>query len=90
MHGLERVVAEALKHVEVTPADKAATELALVYAKEIDLGLDIPKLGPALLACLAALGMTPAARNALVKGGSGEPAPSPLDELRDRRAARTG
>lgn len=90
MHGLERVVQEALTHVEVTPADKAAAELALVYAREIDLGLEIPKLGPALLTCLAALGMTPAARNALVKGGSGAPVASPLDELRARRDSRTG
>lgn len=90
MHGLERVVTEALTHVEMKPEDKAAAELAIVYAREIDLGLEIPKLGPALLACLAALGMTPAARNALVKGDGGAPVASPVDELRARRAERAG
>jgi hypothetical protein len=46
-------------------------------------------LGPKLLAALEALQLTPRARAAAMKGGAaGEPAKSPLDELRARRARR--
>lgn len=49
----------------------------------------VSDLGPKLLAALAALGLTTAARQA-VKGGTGGTGQhqSPLDELRARRAAR--
>jgi hypothetical protein len=90
MAGLETVVREALTHVEISDADRAAAELALTYARHIDALDDLSKLGPALLNCLAQLGMTPAARKAAVKGGTGAPVTSPLDELRARREQRTG
>jgi hypothetical protein len=47
-------------------------------------------LGPKLLATLDALGMTPKGRAAIIGKGAPtrEPAASPLDELRARRAAR--
>lgn len=88
---LEREVRKALADLSIKPADGAAVELALTYAREIDAGGDLAKLGPALLATLTALRMTPAARAAAVKGGqdAGPPA-SPLDELRARRAKRSG
>lgn len=73
-----------------TSDDKAAAELALTYAREIDLGGDLAKLGPALLACLAALLLTPAARAAAKKGAGGDsnkPA-NRLDELRAKRARK--
>lgn len=85
---LATVVRRALRDVPLTPADKAAAELAIHYATAVDAG-DVPleKIGPPLLAALAALGMTPASRKALVKEASSGPT-SPLDELRKRRAAR--
>jgi hypothetical protein len=69
--------------------DKAAAELALTYARDIDAGGDLAKLGPALLACLTALLLTPAARAAAMKGvpSANKPA-SRLDELRERRARK--
>lgn len=86
---LEAKVISALDDLRTAPSDAAAVELALTYARHIDLGDDLTKLGPALLATLTALGMTPSARAALAKGGgAGEPAKSPLDELRARRARR--
>jgi hypothetical protein len=74
----------------VDDRDAGAVELARTYVREIAMGGDLAKLGPALLACLAALGLTPAARAALVKGGTGGSVPSPLDELKARRAKRSG
>lgn len=74
----------------LTPGDAAAAELAVHYAAALDAGADdLAKLGPALLAALEALGMTPRARKSLVKGGDGDGPTSPLDELRRKRAART-
>lgn len=80
----------ALRGVKVQPVDAAVVELARRYATELDGDGDLGKLGPQLLACLTALGMTPAARAAVAKGGQREqqPAASPLDELRDRRRDR--
>ena len=85
---LETAVRAALDAHHTQPADAGAVELALTYARAIDVEDDLAKLGPPLLATLAALGLTPAARAALAKGASGEPATNPLDELRARRAAR--
>jgi hypothetical protein len=78
------------------PRDLGAEQLALRYAALVDEAkgtADEVKvagdLGPKLLAALAALGLTPAARQEAVKGGpSGTEHRSPLDELRARRAAR--
>lgn len=73
----------------LTPGDNAAAQLAIHYAAALDAGDDLTKIGPALLAALEALGMTPRARKSLVKGGDGDGPTSPLDELRRKRAART-
>lgn len=99
-------VRRALAELTIAPADKAAAELALTYARRID-GIrddggelvpgDLSKLGPPLLAVLEALGMTPRARAAQVKGAKDERQPepdrkpvNPLDELRQRREQRAG
>lgn len=81
----------ALAERELDPRDQAVAELALTYARGIDLGEDLAKVGPALLATLTALLLTPAARAAALKGvkEDGQRPANPLDELRERRAART-
>lgn len=76
-------VAETITALDLQPEDAAAVKLALLYAAQIDecTGSDDPKLAawaarwiaPLLLACLADLGATPAARAALAKRG-GPPA----------------
>ncbi|GLI00316.1 hypothetical protein Pa4123_55920 [Phytohabitans aurantiacus] len=79
--------------------DQAAAELALTYARAIDAGGDLTRLGPQLLTALEALMLTPRARAAALKVVGGDsstpaaapaaPAPgNPLDELRQRRTAR--
>jgi hypothetical protein len=79
----------ALDALDTTPADLAAIALAERYAHEIDGGGDLAKLGPPLLAALTALGMTPAARKTLAKGGDSNARPvNPLDALAAKRAAR--
>lgn len=86
---LESAVTRALAEVTVQTADAGVIELALTYAREIDAGGELQKLGPALLSVLESLLMTPKARAALVKGVKDvEPPKSPLDELRARRNAR--
>ena len=86
---LETAVRAALDAHHAQPADAGTVELALTYARGVDLGDDLAKLGPPLLATLSALGLTPAARGDGKGGTAGEPAANPLDELRARRAART-
>ena len=83
-------VREALAELDLTPADKGATELALTYANSIDSGMgDIARVGPALLAVLESLGMTPKARAAIKRGVNTDAGhTSPLDELRIRRNSR--
>jgi hypothetical protein len=66
--------------------DQAAVELALTYASEIELGGDLSKLGPALLAALEALGLTPRARKAVKSDG--QPSANPLDQLAAARSRR--
>ena len=81
-------VTTALTDVTLRPCDRAAADLALAYAAEIDAGeTAVEKIGPALLAVLESLGMTPRARKAIVREVADAPA-SPLDELRQRRARR--
>lgn len=89
---------DALAAVQLKPGDAAAVALARAYAAELDVktcpecdrGGDLAKVGPLLLAVLTALGMTPAARKAVTgKGGTdASSGPSPMDELRQRRANR--
>lgn len=85
---LEQSVTTSLEALEPDARDGAARDLALAYARELDRYPDtLADLGPKLLAALDALGMTPRARSAALKGGPGA-ARNPLDELRQRRAER--
>lgn len=86
-------VERSLNSATLLPADEGVRELALTYAKSIDEGGDLDKLGARLLAALDALGLTPRARAAILKGANDERPDghvSPLDELRKRREDRTG
>ncbi len=83
---LSQVVQEALNAQPVEDRDAATAELALTYARDIDAGGDLAKLGPALLACLESLGMSPRARKAVK--ASEQPAANPLDQLAAARARR--
>lgn len=86
---LRAALDQALQQVPVADNDGAAVELAKHYATQLDDGADSTRMGPAFLAVLESLGMTPRAR-AAQSGGKGAPdaGPNPLDELRARRAAR--
>lgn len=79
-------VNEALAAQPVDPRDVAAAELARTIAGDIDAGGDLTKLGPALLAVLDALGLTPRARKA-VKSDGQQPAGT-LDQLAAARARK--
>ena len=76
--------------------DRAAADLAIMYAKGIDEPFDwgdkqrdpLAELGPKLLQCLVQLGLTPAARKAATTPADQGPKRSPLDDLRKRRAER--
>lgn len=80
-------VEAALAAQPVEDRDAAAAALALTYARDIDAGGDLAKLGPALLAVLEALGLTPRARKAVKIDGQ-QPSANPLDALAERRRAR--
>lgn len=85
---------ECVTAVPPSERDTAAVQLAFRYAAAIDATDDpdlLAELGPKLLACLSALGMTVAGRGQ--KGGQANAAPqqTKLDELRARaRGRRTG
>jgi hypothetical protein len=92
-HTMAAAVARTLDALGLTDADDAAKHLAKLYADQIDqcTGSEDPKLGawaarwlaPLLLACLAELGATPAARSALAKrGGTPERGENKLTLLR--------
>lgn len=89
---LEQAVRESLATLQIQGGDAAAVTLALRYAMAIDQVPEmIGKHGPQLLVCLEALLMTPRARLAAVKRTQDERASgNPLDELRARRARRSG
>lgn len=70
----------------VDERDRAVAELALTYARDIDAGADLSKLGPALLAALEALQLSPRARKAVKIDD--KPAVNPLDQLAERRAGK--
>ena len=88
---LLKTLNQSLGEMTLEDKDAAAVRLAKHYAESLDAGADAIKMGPAYLACLESLGMTPRARAAI----SGKVAPPseagrrPLDELRAKRAART-
>lgn len=84
-------VERTLGALTTTTADAAAVQLARSLAAAIDAdersGMTLSDLSSKLLAVLAALGATPAARKALtVPAGGGDSVGAGLDELRDRRA----
>jgi hypothetical protein len=86
---LEQAINEALDVEPRSARDKATAELALTYARSIDGEGDLTKLGPALLACLESLLMSPRARAAAKKAvTTSEPAANPLDQLAARRAGK--
>jgi hypothetical protein len=85
---LASAVRQALKLGEGEPQYKGAAELAITYARAIDDGADLDEYGPLLLEVLESMLLTPRARAAALKGGQGDRAPSPLDELRTRRDQR--
>jgi hypothetical protein len=72
---------------KVLVRDRAIRDLALTYARAIDNGGDLTKLGPALLASLEALQLSPRARKA-VSPIAGQPRTNPLDELAAARARK--
>jgi hypothetical protein len=86
-------VDEALAALDdLGPEHAAARKLAQRYAKVIDEAKDpawaMRWIGPPLLACLAELGATPAARAALTKGAkAAAQGPNRLDQLRASRGA---
>lgn len=99
---LLQVVTDALAARRVAKTDRAAAALAMTYARDLD-GHDpcehcqcaggrgdLAKIGPALLAVLEALQMSPRARAAVRKAGSGErpPATTQLDQLAGRRVRK--
>lgn len=97
---LSRTEASIKQMTWLTESDDAAKKLALEYAKLLDAAIDgferneltvtefhkMLRLGPDLLAALAALGGTPAARKAMQAEVAGKV--SSTDELRAKRAAR--
>lgn len=97
--GLVAAVRAGLRELgDLDPRDQAVSELALKYADGVDNPQDwgdvqrdpLAELGPKLLAALAALGMTPAARKGIAGSKPTEKPKSKLDELHERRARRGG
>jgi hypothetical protein len=88
---LAAAVRAALATKQGTPEDSGAVRLAVTYAEAIDADRDqLAKLGPGLLSVLEALALTPRARAAVLgKGAPDASARTRLDDLRDRRRART-
>lgn len=89
---LAETLQKSLEGLDLLPRDDAAVRLAKHYATLLDGGADAVKMGPAYLACLEALGMTPRARAAIAgkgvaPGGTGD---NPLDRLRARRVRPDG
>jgi hypothetical protein len=86
-------LAASLRTIEPkNAADIAASRLAWGYAERLDEDPEsLAKIGPLYLAVLTALGLTKAARDAVMKGGqpNASPGASPLDELRERRARKS-
>jgi hypothetical protein len=86
-------VSASLAALEVDERDAGARELAMSYATLIDAATDpwdvMERLGPKLHVTLESLGLTPRARTAATKGAPSVSS-NPLDELRGRRARRTG
>lgn len=93
MATVSEALTASLAGLDLKSQDAAAVALAKRYAAVLDVvDADVVKVGPAFLAVLSALGMTPAGRAAVLgKGGDprgGQPQ-SRADELRARRAQRS-
>lgn len=101
MASLSDLLIESLAATSPNASDAATAELAMTYARRIDgtarceecggpaAGADLTKLGPALLAALESLLLSPRARAAAKKAvTTSEPAANPLDQLAARRAGR--
>lgn len=88
MSSLTDLLIESLAAVKPKKCDKAVAELALTYARGIEAGGDLTRLGPALLATLEALHLSPRARGAGKGMTSEQPTVNPLDQLAERRAGR--
>ncbi len=91
----ELALADSLKAASIADRDRAGVQLARRLAQLLDAakGSDeeekvVNDLAPKYLATLTALGLTPAGRS--VKGGAQDGDSRKLDELRARRAARSG
>jgi hypothetical protein len=89
--------AAELVHASLTKALRELADLdvdlhdrLLQLAVKVERTAILASLGPKLLAALEALELSPRSRAALVKGGARGHGPSPLDDLRARRAARIG
>jgi hypothetical protein len=82
MSDLAESVSVAMASVVIELQDSAVADLALKYAEQIDMGGDLSKLGPPLLAALEALRMSPRARAAAMKGD--KPRGNPIQSLRDK------
>lgn len=90
MKKLAEVVQDVLDREPPEARDEAAAGLALTYAQAIDEGGDLSKLGPPLLAALESLLLSPRARAAAKKAvTSDKPPANPLDQLAERRRARS-
>lgn len=67
---LKTAITRALAAVPLVESDQGAAQLAIQQAAAIDADPEeLKKLGPHLLETLSELGLTPKARNAIVKGG---------------------
>lgn len=91
INDLSGAVRATLDQFPPDPRDRAAAALALTYVSEIEMGGDLTKLGPSLLAALEALQLTPRARAIAEKGKRNDASTGPrsrLDELRERRARK--
>lgn len=88
---ITRALAEAIKAGPVTPADRAAVELAKAYATALDAAPGpelLDALGPKLLATLTALGLTAAGRAAKRGTPAGPSLPAQLEAARAAARAR--
>jgi hypothetical protein len=87
---LHEDVKAALAEQPAEGRDAATAALALTYAAAIDNGGDLAKVGPALLAVLEALHMSPRARHAAKKAATDDkPSVNPIDQLAQRRAGKS-
>lgn len=98
MGDIGKSVRAAAAAVKTEPRDAAVLALALEYAGRLDrehkcvdcgrgLDADLARVGPALLAALEALQLSPRARKQVKV--SDTPVTNPLDQLAERRAGKS-